>query len=173
MKNNIIFTAILLVVFSVSCKRERFEANKYWGEASAIKNGSYWESYPSAGSSDSNEKFFVSLNTYGQKELHRDELVISKIPFYTGTYNIRKNNNGKVDATLFTSLYGGDLGGYIYLLSESDSLSLVTITKIEDDEIWGTFDITLLRDTTQGEESIDFPDTLIFTEGKFHTKILE
>ncbi len=178
MKNNITLATILLILFLISCKRENFEPDKYWGEASAIKNGSYWESFPSAGSSDSNEKFFVSFNTYGQQELHREELVISKIPLAIGTYNIKKTDSemtdDKVVATLFISLYGGDVGGYFYNLSESaDSLNSITVTKIKKDEIWGTFEVTLLRDTTQGKESIDFPDTLIFTDGKFHTKILE
>ncbi len=172
MKNNVIFVAIVLVIFSISCKRESFEPDKYWGEASAIRNGSNWKSSPSAGSSDSNKKFFISF-TYSEDGVNREELIISKIPFYTGTYHIRKNDDGKVDATLFTSLYGDDLDGYIYNVSESDSLSSIVITRIENEEIWGTFEVTLLRDTTKGVKPIDLPDTLTFTNGKFYTKILE
>ena len=176
MKKYIIYTVILLLMFTISCNKEKIEIDEYWGEAGAIKNGNNWTCLPHAGISNISDKLFISCNTYSKEGYHREQLLLFKIPLNKGEYNVERtglrDEDDKTGAKFFTSVDDGDVTGDIYYIAESDSLSIVSITKIEGKEIWGTFNLTLFRDTTRVTQHPDVSDTLIFTNGEFHTKIL-
>lgn len=177
MKNVIILILIPLLVFSLSCNKEEIELDEYWGEASATKNGSDWMPLPHAGISNINGKLFVSCNTYSGEGYHRELLHLFKIPLIEGNYKIERtevrDEDDKIGAKFFTSVDDGDVTGDIYYISDADSLNSVSITKIEGDEVWGAFNLTMYRDTTRAVQHPNVPDTLVFTDGKFHTKILK
>lgn len=171
------YTIIFLLVFVISCYGEKIEIDEHWGEASATKNDIHWVSLPSAGISNINEKLFISCNTYSNEGFHRELLLLFKIPLVEGMYNVERTEereeNDKIGAKLITSIDDGDVTGDVYYISELDSLSTISITKIEDKEIWGTFNLTLFRDTTRAIQHPNVPDSLIFNNGEFHTKIIK
>ena len=177
MKKYIIYAIFSFLVFTISCNKEKNEIDEYWGEAGAYKNGIEWTCLPLAGISNINDKLFISCNTYSDEGYHREELLLFKIPLNEGEYDVERteerDEDDKVGAKFFTSVDDGDVTGDIYYISESDSLSIIAITKIEGKEVWGTFNLILFRDTTRAIQYPDVPDTLIFTDGQFHTKILK
>ena len=172
-KVNLIF--LLFLIFTISCVKQRGIIQEYWGEASASKNNTEWNSFPSGRINSIHNKLSVSCNTYSDEGYHREDLLLFKIPLSEGTYKVEKTRSreedGKTGAIFFTSTDDGDVTGDIYDISESDSTSTISITKIEGEEIWGTFDLILYRDTTRAYKGN--PDILEFRNGMFHTKILK
>jgi hypothetical protein len=162
-------TVFSLLFLSISCNKEKIKIDEYWGEATATKNGVHWNSYPSGGISNLDDRLFVSCNTYSKEGYHREQLLMYSIPIEINDYIITKS---PAKVKFYTSTDDGDVTGDIYNISDSDSLSLVSITRIEGKEVWGTFSLTLYRDTSRVHDP-GVPDTLIFTDGEFHTKILE
>ncbi len=169
MKNSITYTVAFLMLFAISCNKEKIEIDEYWGEASATKNDTHWTSYPSGGISNLDDRLFVSCNTYSKEGYHREQLLMYSIPMEVNDYVISKS---LAKVKYYTLTDDGDVIGDKYYISELDSLSTISITEIDGEEVWGTFSLTLYRDTSRVHDP-GVPDTLIFTDGEFHTKILE
>lgn len=172
MKNLVLFISVLIFI---SCNKNDLP-QEYWGESSAEKNNLCWSGYPVAGVSNINDKLYVESNVYSKEKYHRELLCIFKIPCSIGKFRINDTEVRDIDnitgADYITSVEDGDVMGDAYKISPTDSLSWIEITKIDDDEIWGNFDITFVRDTFFTISAPDIPDTIIFKNGTFHTKIL-
>ena len=135
MKNAIWFIAIVFTIQLSSCDKEEFKKLEYWGRVSADKNAANWASLPSGGISNINGKFFVSCNVYNSSDIHREQLLLFKIPLLEGSYNVEKtrerDEDEKVGAMFFTVTDDGDVIGDIYDISELDSTSTISILKID------------------------------------------
>ena len=121
----------------------------------------------------SEEKMNISIETFDQDNIRLDELYFFKIPKRVGRYSLSYTSSQPPDDSLVGVEYfhGYDDVIYdIYEVATTDSTSYLEITEYNDrkDEFRGKFHLTLYR-TLKG--SINVPDTLIFTEGTFHTRI--
>ena len=104
-----------------------------------------------------------------------DGLLFYKVPRQSGRYKLSLTSSQLPDDSLVGAKYfhGYDDELYdIYHISESDSTSYLEITEFnkKKGEIRGKFNVTMYR-TLAG--SWNGPDTLVFTNGVFHTRIDE
>ncbi len=110
------------------------------------------------------------MNKYSKEGFLRESIFIYKIPDAVGHYPLsRSTDPWAVDeltgATFYLSTDDGDVSlGPSYKLLEPGHDNFLEIDKKKGDEIWGKFRITFVRDSP--------PDTVYFTNGDFHTKIL-
>jgi len=163
-----------------SCKKEEqgtLGSAEYFGVVSANQNEVDWESSePYAYENFANGTgISLSFPVYDNFERLRETLTFSKIPFSPGTYRLEDANlqedDGKVGS--FFSFDDVDLVLAYYVVLESDSSSFITLESFDEEtqEVRGTFDVTFIKrnhyDTTQ-----EFPDTLRFRDGVFHTKLV-
>ena len=104
-----------------------------------------------------------------------ESIEIHKIPFSSGTYpivnTIPQDDDGLVGAGFWH--VDQDVIYSSYKILESDSSSFVTLTSYDtiSQEIRGHFDLTFIKD--QANPEFDFPDTIRFRNGAFHTKVFD
>ncbi|MBK8193272.1 MAG: hypothetical protein IPK76_08700 [Lewinellaceae bacterium] len=165
---------LLGIVFVYACSKDN--GRNYWGEISVLKNGEPWSGKIVAlPSTISDAKFNISIMTYDENDIPLDELGFIKIPKKSGMYPLSFTFSQPPDDSLVGANYfhGYDDELYdIYSISEQDSTSYLEITEFNEKkgEIRGKFNVTMYR-TLAG--SWNGPDTLVFTDGAFHTRIDE
>ncbi len=182
-----LLSLFLLLLICISCAKYDtppwFTLN-YWGEASSKKNGVDWEGYVNAlvlGSIHDCTLISISIETYSKEWYHRELLSFSYIPINTKrhfivglNYNRYNYDSLPPSGNYITSLDDGDVAGPSYDLLEEDSISdYIEITNIDGDEITGVFQASFVKDSLSlGIRYSNFPDTIRFLKGHFHTKIL-
>ena len=117
------------------------------------------------------------FTVFNDKNFKRENLFFYKINNSIGENIITPTTPHAVDST-HGAFYGtliddGDVLGDSYDLLEGIIENKLTIDKKEGDEIWGTFQAAFVKDKTYLPEDPTAPDTVIFTNGKFHTKLLK
>ncbi len=176
MKKLFFFGLILFFItfFCFSCDKVEPAAGNYWGEIKSDKNGKKWENYLFAGLYKYNAAFslnFLRTDKFGQ---NREEIIISPLPFKVATYNFKEEDyaNKTTYFNYSTWVSDGDIPGNAYALFENSKLpNRLEITKIDTitKEIWGKFSANLV--VTERGETVS-PDTVVFTNAVFHTKVL-
>ena len=162
----------LSLYFIVACKKDNAGRN-YWGEMSVLKNGQPWSGEIVATQHTfSSEKVNISIETFTEERFHEDNLYFFKIPKKLGRYKLRYSINQPPDDSLVGARYFhgyDDLLYDVYDIAATDSTSYLEITQYDKrkGEIWGKFDLTLYRTLVGSTE----PDSLVFTNGTFHTRI--
>lgn len=178
MKYLFLFFASLVASLISSCDKNDDPLDKfYWGEVTALKNGAVWEGRPRCLiDKPYGQGIDFIFDMFNEQKFKRDDLFIYKIPFEVGTFPLSISDIRVIDslhgAEYFTLVDDGT-GGDSYDLLEGIISNQITIDRKEDEEIWGTFQIAFARDTTFPSEDPVSPDTIIFTKGQFHTKILK
>jgi hypothetical protein len=178
MKKLFFLLYIVLFCFASSCdKNEEPIPEKeffFWGETTALQNGESWEACPfSDFDLADGEKFNLVSDVLINNNFLVESLGFIKIPFSLGTYTVTSelpiNNNEQVGG--FFSFQHDDEIRAGYEVTEADNSNFLTITSYDSTtlELKGTFDLTFLK--TSG--SSEYPDTVRFTNGEFHTKIIE
>ncbi len=156
----------------VACKKDNAGRN-YWGEMSVLKNGEPWSGKIVAlQHTFSKEKVDILIETFTEEGLHLDNLYFFKIPKAAGRYKLSYSNNQPPDDSLVGGAYFHGYDDVLYdsyEIAATDSTSYLEITQYDarKGEFWGNFDLTLYR-TLAGSAG---PDSLIFTNGTFHTRI--
>ncbi len=156
-----------------ACKKDNGKRD-YWGEVSVLKNGNSWSGGITGLQHDfSSEKVDINIENFTEGGNHLDNLLFFKVPKEVGIYKLSYSINQPPDDSLVGTRYFNvyeDVLFDIYDVATNDSTSYLEITEYNDrkDEFRGKFHLTLYR-TLKG--SINVPDTLIFTEGTFHTRI--
>lgn len=164
----------LAVLFLFACNKD--EGRNYWGEISVLKNGEPWSGKIVAlQNTFSNPKIDIYIRTFDKDDIPLDELGFVKVPKQVGRYKLSLTSSQPPDDSLVGAKYfhGYDDELYdIYHIPENDSTSYLEITEFNKrkGEIRGKFNVTLHR-TLAG--SWNGPDTLVFTNGVFHTRIDE
>ena len=172
MKSILLFCCLGLCSI-VACKKDNGKRD-YWGEVSVLKNGELWNSKIIAlQHTFSKEKVDITIKKSTEEDINIDNLLLFKIPKASGIYKLSYSINQPPDDSLVGARYFNvyeDVLFDIYDVATNDSTSYLEITEYNDrkDEFRGKFHLTLYR-TLKG--SINVPDTLIFTEGTFHTRI--
>lgn len=92
----------------------------------------------------------------------------------TYTWYASVENNEVVSARYTTFCCDGDVveDRYIVLDNDTNYIELTTINS-ETGEIKGNFEVTLVRDPDDDVTNASLPDTINFTNGNFHTKVLD
>ena len=170
---------ILLAFMSLqSCKKDQSAIpNIYWGEVTAIKNGEVWTGKIYAQSNEPFDGFTIRVDVYDKWEFQREALFLAKIP-YKEQRNLIDTIKASVDTTLTGASYAtlvddGDVLGDIFKVYGEKTDNHVTITSYNErtKEVKGEFQVTLIFDKLDSRSDPSAPDTIRFTNGKFHTKI--
>lgn len=197
MQNFIILVALSFLF--LSCKKETpIRQRPHWGEVSAMVNGESWSNfmkYESAqetwpikiygyeGSDRSDHPcnlstFSIMMHKLNPSGFDREWLVFAKIPARKGIY-IPEGKPGSCDIdTLPSASYGtsqddGDALKDVYELVQSEN-NHITITSFDpvSEEIKGSYQLTFVIQSKSAWPP-DYPDTVRFSRGEFHTKIIQ
>jgi hypothetical protein len=168
------YTKILLPIMAViallSCEKEGY----YWGTVSTQKNGSPWMAEIRATKSTiSTSKINITINTLNENGEELEKLNFFKVPAAVGHYPLSFTFDQPPNDSLVGCLY---FNGYLdqlydsYWLSKQDSTSYLEITRYDskNKEIEGRFNLILWPDI---KGSWNAPDSIVFSNGVFHTKI--
>ena len=172
MQRTYYITAIAaFALFFACCKKD---GNEYWGNISALKNGSPWEGKIRAEQTIfSSVKAEIFIETFDKDGVLTETLFFYKVPKKVGTYHLSQTINSPPDDSLtgcfYTNGYKDELFD-IYDLVFSDSTSYLEITEYNEEkgELRGKFNL-ILWPSIPG--SWNAPDSLVFSDGVFHTRI--
>jgi len=152
-----------------SCKKE----GDSWGEISSLKNGLNWngaiETYPNR---FSNLKVDISANL-SNADRTQEQLLFFKVPLKKGKYKLSFTINQPPDNALvgckFFKSFEDELYD-VYEIALNDSTSYVEITEYDEKkgDLKGTFNLQLWPDWAN---SLNAPDSIVFSNGVFHTRI--
>ena len=163
-----------LIIASLSCKKE--EASLYWGEVSTLKNGAPWSGKIKAASSNFAEsKVEIIIKTFDEQNIPVETLGFYKVPARTGKYKLSRTINQPPDDSLIGALYANGFDDAVYdffEIAQDDSTSYLEITHYNEKtaEITGTFNLILWRQKDM-PGSWNAPDSIVFSNGVFHTRI--
>ncbi len=192
--------ALFLITFSFfTCKREAQRPRfPNWGFVTATANGEPWltfmtntaiqqpwsiKIYGYEGSDRSDHPcnqntFSINMRKFNPDGFMREALSFGKIPAREGTYLLKGRpgpcNIDTLPAASFnTSQDDGDVGKDVYRVLQTES-SWLTVSSYDPttQEIKGTFSVTFIMDYKSPSLPV-YPDTVRFTNGSFHTKILQ
>jgi hypothetical protein len=158
---------------SFACKKDE---NEYWGDISTFKNGSVWSGNIRAiHNSFADQKVDIAIKNHNEEGIWLETLSLVKIPLTLGRHALSYTFNQPPDDSLSGALYSN---GYddalfnLYKIAENDSTSYLEITDYNQDkaEIKGTFNMILWR-RKDLPGSLNAPDSIVFSDGTFHTRI--
>ena len=176
----IYYLSLFIGLLFLSCEKEKIqtvaEPSPYWGNIIALQNGRLWiaDLFAVKNNIHGNGLEIIS-NKFNGGNIRKESLDFTKIPFTLGTYPVvntdARDDDGLVGAGFWHVDH--DVIYSSYKILESDSSSFITLTSYDtiSQEIRGHFDLTFIKD--QANPEFDFPDTIRFRNGVFHTKILE
>ncbi|MCU0391846.1 MAG: hypothetical protein MUE81_12070 [Thermoflexibacter sp.] len=167
------------LLFLFSCQKE---ISPYWGNAEMSFNGSKWEITELMGTLDrrcSEEKISLIIQKTNKLSGITEHLSFSHIPKRQGIYNIShvEWTDGSLDAycknsqicAYFNTLeFNASMDTYIILDNLQNYLEITDFDK-NSKEIKGRFYLVFIV-RSQWSQSV-LPDTLRFTEGKFHARV--
>jgi len=175
MFNRIAITAFLFLAFALfSCKKE--DEISYWGTTSALKSGAAWSGKIRATSNPfAGQKFDIEIRNHDSEGYWISSLSFYKIPLKNGKYNLSNTLNQPPDDSLSGVLYADghdDQLHNFYKIAQNDSLSYLEVTSFDKkkSEIKGRFNLTLWR-RKDLPGSWNAPDSIVFSDGVFHTRI--
>jgi hypothetical protein len=168
---------LLLASLMLSCKEPVIEPQKpdiYFGECSAVLNGEPWGACAYAKSKlDGTEFITVFGNRYNESQLLIETLNIINVPLEIGEYQFDYRRNPDNPYGFFTFKHV-DLALADYFVQEGvEARGEVSLTRYDtlSREVEGYFDCVLYLIQKPGKP--DAPDSLVFTDGYFYTRILE
>jgi hypothetical protein len=168
---NLISSVLLLAMLCQSCKEDKSYDKYYWGEASAVKNGrKNWKAETRClANKPYGQGIDIIVTVFNEQDYGRERLFFYKVPNEIGTYKIMDSDIRVIDSThgasYVTLLADGDVLGDTYTLLSGSIENEITIDKKKGDELWGTFQVAFIYPPAS--------DTIILTNGKFHTKLLK
>ena len=152
-----------------SCKKD-----EYSGEFSVLKNGIEWGGKIRAQTNElSSEKANIWIETFDDQGVRLEALFFYKIPLKKGKYPLSLTLNKPPDNSLTGCFYTNGYKDELYdilLLNPTDSTSNIEITEYNEGngELRGRFNLTLWPSIPG---SWNAPDSLVFSDGVFHTRI--
>ena len=166
----------------LACTKEEVKPSPYWGEVSILRNGQTWEPQVLASSEaeDLDSNFVGIIFHWYQPETGflRESLSFRKTPLNRIGDTIEVDNSyfleltGTIRGFYVTVLQSGDVAGDVYEVLESEeNYLIVTSWDAEKREIKGEFQASFLF-AGELHSTPDAPDTLRFSQGYFHTRIV-
>ena len=177
----VIYIIVLSILLFFSCKKEDepiVAFDSFWGTVSALIDEVEWMSIKiyARNNTHKGEGINIHITNVDEFDISRNSIDFSKIPYSLGTYRLENANlqedDGKVGG--FLSFNDSDVLLAYFQILEIDSSSFITLESYDPltNEIRGTFDATFILET-QYDTSREFPDTIRFRNGIFHTKIID
>ena len=163
----------VLILITFSCSQD----DTYFGEVSALKNGQNWNGkIYSSFNKPLGLGIDINIDKFDEFDVLSENLFFFKVPRSVGLYKLSRtlvrNDDDLIGVKLFEIIDGDAIGNSFQTRENNSDQDYIEITKVENDNsIEGNFKMTLIKtiDTIDGIPSI--PDTILFTQGKFSTKI--
>ena len=175
MKTKLLLVMLLAISF-LMCKKESLLSG-YWGSASVEMNGTFLEANTRANSNRPHDQGIdVHVDFFDESIARHGSIFLYKIPKAEGEYKLSNTEVRTIDSlsgAFFATTIGGDVLADTYDLLEGSEENRLILEKIDGDELWGAFQVSFVKDTSHGQGDINSPDTVIFANGQFHTKILD
>jgi len=174
-----IYTLFSFVSILFSCKKD-IGSDKpmlppdYWGESTASQNGLPWRADPVCWVDlIDHTTLVIELDSFVNNSFLKESLTFQEVPAAVGNYEVFKwtsPDDGKVDIVLSYWEHDVPLGVYHALEgSNNNRLSIESFDTISK-EIKGAFDLTLI---VVHRPYPTAPDTIRFTNGKFHGRLYD
>ena len=184
---------IIVSVFVSACTYENLGPEEpTWGTLDVLVNGKKWgERYPGyyqivraqKGISGNaipcqNEYYFLRSELYNRNAWLREDLNFIKTPLVAGKYKVIDfsfvcNETDPVYGSFYTISDDGDVLQDRYdVLESEDNYIVIDSYDPKTLEIRGSFQVTFIIEMRSLNDPSDLADTLRFTNGIFHTKIL-
>ena len=167
---------LTVLLFNVQCRKD--ECTKYyWGNINALKNGTAWTADIRAGN-DSRVagKIYIMIDKINSDCLFEEGLSFGNIPPTQGKYRLFRNNLSSQDPnkaySYFSTLIGGDAICDWYDVIEADSVNnFIQINSFDagSGKVSGIFSVKLAVKLPKCDPLA--PDTLLFSNGVFNTKV--
>lgn len=160
-----------------SCTKDKNDDN-YWGYANAQKNGQSWSGkIAAANNTRIPDRFDIVIDRYNAESIQEENLGFQNIPKIPGRNRLYKidfvnYDPQKTTAVLFTNREDGDVQCDLYNVIETDSINnFIQIDSYNqnNNEVKGRFALKLIIRLPKCRNNA--PDTLVFINGDFHTKI--
>jgi hypothetical protein len=173
-----IISCLAAILILAGCKKENEKSNPYWGEVTANYNNQPWRADVLAIKGGENFSIIVEvLDKVGGAE---ESLSFSFLPSKPGTYEIfkrKRNSNDTLNphVSYYTLIGNGHALSNTYHLDEGAD-NYLTIDEIDfqtNGEVKGSFQLTFIVEKPKSEYRPNDPDTVVFTEGKFHTRFVD
>lgn len=179
---------IFLALLSLGCERETTIPQDSWGNFSVNVNGRSWEktfknAYQAVrgeahDSGDTTcKRVYVYSLLFNSEGVLEEYLYLSDIPTKPGRYKIVSDrdiscSDSMITSSNFTAFIDYDMfrDRYEVLESQNNYLQIDQYQNGGNREIKGRFEVTFVLRSPRSPNS--YEDTLRFTNGKFHTKIL-
>lgn len=171
-------TCLLALLLLAGCKKEDTKPNPYWGEVTANHNGEPWRADVYAVEGEENFTLLIHvLDEIGGRE---ESLGFSYLPSKTGRHKIFKreyddNDTLTPQVSYFTLVESGHVLSNVYHLDE-EADNYLTIDEIDfqtNGEVKGSFQLTFMVEKPKKESRPNDPDTVVFTQGRFHTRFVD
>ena len=175
-----ILSLIFCIFLFSTCKKDE-PPKFYYGEVSVKLNGQNFVREVEAISADTNHPNSFGIWLKEIKQLSKDVSIESEIlsinalkifhKQYLKRYDFSPNAKNDKNAMFSTYLSDGDVIGDVYYINENaktENFLEITQENSGFKEIWGNFQFEMTRDSLQKDQNSPYPDTLKFTEGKFH-----
>ena len=163
----------MLAIF-FSCAKEE-PSGYYWGITNAQFNGDAWEAQLYAiENKPYNQGIDFIMHKFSKQGILLEILHFYKIPPQIGKYPFADTEVRDIDSLVgarFRTVLDGDVTGDTYSLLEGVVNNYVEITKIEGDQVWADFQVAFVKGSSNN--SPEYPDTIVFKNGKIHTRIVE
>ena len=175
MKPTAYFAALFLLIalLFVQCNKD-----DTWGDASALKDGATWNAMPNSRDSGIDDQLFdISSEVLSQEGFLREELSFFSVPKKAGFYKLAEFDSkifatARKQCTVGYSTYAGDgQAEGNYTIAKGDSIAFLEITEVCGKKIKGKFSATLLLTEDSKMFYPYLKDTVVFTDGFFHTKL--
>ena len=169
---------VCIIVSCFGCKENIALHESYWGDATARVGDRWVDYFPLAVETTLVEnRIIVEVDNFNAGNIRRRRIAFYKVPSAIGYHEL--SNTGPRDIDTLTGAYyqlflgDGDVLGDTYYPNFGDDVEdYIEITRIEGDQIWGKFQLSLYRrDKDLGPSPYGEPDYLTITGGEFHTRI--
>ena len=183
-----IILAMVMGCNKISILPERHSIGYFKADMNGLEwNNTYKNAYqtveseiipPSSAFPCSHDRLEVFTELYSTEGYLRQKLHLMKIPESPGTSKIISNTDFRCDekdpvyAILYIVMQDGDVLGDVYGPAEGfDNYLNIEMYNSATGEIKGTFQMTMVKTRNGGEPVL--PDTLQFTNGRFHTRFVQ
>lgn len=185
MKIDLRYSFLLLGFFAtMGCSEEETNPDwwlfDYWGEITAIKNNEGLERAFIIGHDHTlnptlnHPGLTIGIDIYNEKNFESESLTFIQVPCEIGRYNLVSTDPNTHDlptVSYLTIIEDGHVAGDVYIV-DTTKINVIEISELtESDEVFGTFELNMIRDTSRVPVSILTLDTVRFTEGYFHTRL--
>lgn len=168
MKENIIGILLVLTVFIFSCEKEELSG----GIATAEFNGMPWQGVANVGIAGLySDRVSMAIKVF-EDGITKEAMSFRFLPKEIGDYSQDFIATDSLVRFYYSTLgFDGDALKDIYNLDEANQSNFISIDELTETEIKGKFELTFLIDTIRMKIDPSAPDTIHFTNGKFHSKI--